>query len=68
MSGVPIFSIDYRLAPKSKFPDALNDCWQVYHYLVENAEKELGIIPNKIVLVGDSAGGNLAAALTILAI
>jgi len=40
----------------------------VYCYLIENAERELGITPEKIVLVGDSAGANLAAALCILAI
>lgn len=33
--GVPIFSIDYRLAPKWKFPCALVDCWQVYQWLIE---------------------------------
>ena len=65
---IPIFSVDYRLSPKYAFPAALNDCWQVYYYLVENAKKEFGINPEKIILVGDSAGGNLVAALTIMAI
>lgn len=64
----PIFSVDYRLAPKDAFPAALNDVWQVYHYLVENAASEFGINPKKIVLVGDSAGGNIVAAVTIMAI
>ena len=70
--GVPVFSIDYRLSPKWEFPCALNDVWQVYYYLVERGCLELGINgghpPKKIVVVGDSAGGNLAAALTIMAI
>ncbi len=35
---------------------------------MENAESQLGIKPNKVILVGDSAGGNLAAAITIMAI
>lgn len=65
---IPIVSIDYRLSPQYQFPAALNDCWQVYHWLVENAESHLGITPKKIVVVGDSAGGNLAAALTVMAI
>jgi hormone-sensitive lipase len=46
--------------------------WQVYYYLVERGCLELGINggrpPKKIVLVGDSAGGNLVAAITIMAI
>ena len=70
--NIPIFSIDYRLAPNSPFPDALNDCWQVYYYLIERGCYELGINggrpPKKVILVGDSAGGNLVAAITIMAI
>ena len=69
---MPVFSIDYRLAPKNSFPDPLNDVWQVYYFLIERGCLELGINggrpPKKIVIVGDSAGGNLAAALTVLAI
>ena len=63
---IPIFSVDYRLSPESAFPDALNDCWQVYYWLFEDAEKVLGIKVNEIILAGDSAGGNLATALTLL--
>ena len=70
--GIPIFSIDYRLAPKWKFPCALVDCWQVYQWLIERGCQELGLNggapPKKVILVGDSAGGNLVAALTCLAI
>ena len=65
---VPIFSIDYRLSPEYSFPSALNDVWQTYFYLVNNAKSEFGINPEKIILVGDSAGGNLAAAITIMSI
>lgn len=65
---MPIFSVDYRLSPKYSFPAALNDVWQVYYWLIENAESKLGIIPRKVILVGDSAGGNLAAAITNMAI
>jgi hormone-sensitive lipase len=67
-TGIPIFSVDYRLAPASAFPAALNDVWQVYYWIVENAEAFLGIKPEKIILVGDSAGGNLVAAVTLMAI
>ena len=38
ITGCPIFSVDYRLSPEYAFPDALNDCWQVYYWLVNHAE------------------------------
>jgi len=66
--NIPIFSVDYRLAPDNKFPAALNDVWQTYFWLVNNAESHLNIKPEKIILIGDSAGGNLVCALTIMAI
>jgi hormone-sensitive lipase len=66
--GIPVFSVDYRLAPKDQFPAALNDVWQVYHWLINQAESQMGIKPEKIVLIGDSAGGNLVAAVTNMAI
>ena len=68
LEGVPIFSVDYRLAPGHAFPAAINDVWQVYYWICEHAETFLGIKPEKIILVGDSAGGNLVAALTLLSI
>ena len=68
LEGVPIFSVDYRLAPGHTFPAAINDVWQVYYWICEHAETFLGIKPEKIILVGDSAGGNLVAALTLLSI
>jgi hormone-sensitive lipase len=65
---IPVFSVDYRLSPESRFPDALNDCWQVYFWLLEQGEKHFGIRIDNIILAGDSAGGNLIAALTLLCI
>jgi len=62
--GIPVFSIDYRLAPKSPYPDALDDVWQAYNWVINNAKDQLGINPAQIILAGDSAGGNLALALT----
>jgi hormone-sensitive lipase len=61
---VPIVSIDYRLAPKHKYPAAPEDVWDAYIWLILNGESELGIRPDKVVIVGDSAGGNLAIAIT----
>ena len=65
---IPVFSVDYRLSPKSSFPDALNDCWQVYTWLLEKGEAHFGFKIENIILAGDSAGGNLVASLTILCI
>ena len=61
----PVLSIDYRLSPESRYPDALDDCWQVYTWLREYSKKYLGISPDKIIIAGDSAGGNLAMGVTL---
>ena len=42
--------------------------WQAYVWIVRHSFLQLGIMPEKIVLVGDSAGGNLVTAITMLAI
>jgi len=59
------FSIDYRLAPKSQYPDALDDVWQAYLWIINYSKTVLGINPEKIIFAGDSAGGNLAVALML---
>ena len=51
-----VVGIDYPLAPKNKYPYALNQCYDIYKYLLEN---EFNIDSNKIILAGDSAGGLL---------
>lgn len=63
-----LFSIDYRLAPENPFPDGLDDCWQVYLWIIHFAPIYLKTNLENIILTGDSAGGNLAMALTIRAI
>ncbi|CAD8149587.1 unnamed protein product [Paramecium octaurelia] len=65
---VPIFSIDYKMAPDHPYPAGLDDCWQAYMFIITFIHKYFNIVPSKVVLVGDSAGGNLVAALTIQAI
>ena len=60
-----VVSVDYRLAPEYKFPTALEDCYAVAKTIFLN--NDLNIKPENITLVGDSAGGNLAAALSLLA-
>jgi len=64
----PILSVDYRLAPEHPYPAALDDCWQAYNWVLDEMENSLGIKPKNIVLVGDSAGGNLVLGITLLAI
>jgi len=59
------FSIDYRLAPKNKYPDALDDVWQAYLWILNYSEEILGIKKKKIIIVGDSAGANLCLALSL---
>lgn len=54
-SGSCVFSIDYRLAPEHKFPDAVEDCLMSYLWLLKQ-----GIYPSQIVIAGISTGGTLA--------
>lgn len=60
-----VISVDYRLAPEYKFPIALEDCYAVAKELFMNPG--LNLNPDNITIVGDSAGGNLAAAVSMLA-
>lgn len=62
--NIPVFSIDYRLSPQSAFPDALDDCLTIYDFLINHAHRYMNIKPKKIILAGDSAGGNLCLSLT----
>lgn len=64
--GAVVTSVGYRKAPEHKFPGPVNDCWAALNYVVENAES-LTIDPNRLALMGDSAGGNLCAAMTLKA-
>ncbi len=52
--GVPVYAIDYRLAPEHPYPAALDDCVAAYRALLAK-----GISPGRIAIGGDSAGGNL---------
>jgi versiconal hemiacetal acetate esterase len=60
-AGVVLVSVDYRLAPKHRYPAALDDCITAYRWVVENAGY-LNVIKGKIFTIGGSAGGGLALA------
>lgn len=56
---------DYRLLPKHKYPVAIADCYKTYLWVLKNADR-LSINKDKIIITGDSAGGNITAAVTAM--
>ena len=61
-----VVSVAYRQAPEHKFPTAHNDCYAAYEWAVKNAASIKGD-PKKVAVVGESAGGNLACAVSMMA-
>lgn len=65
-AGIAVFHIDYRLAPEARFPGAFDDVVAGLKWVAANGES-VGIDPTRLAIGGDSAGGNLAAAVSIWA-
>lgn len=60
-----VISVDYRLAPEYRFPAAIEDCYAVVREILVHSASEFR--SDRITLIGDSAGGNLAAAVSLMA-
>lgn len=64
-SGAAVFSVEYRRAPESRFPTAVEDGYAATEWVAQHAE-ELELTAGKLAVAGDSAGGNLATAVAML--
>lgn len=66
LAGVAVLSLAYSLAPRHPFPAAPEDAYAALRWLTANAA-ELGLEPQRLAVAGDDAGGNIAAAATLIA-
>src|SRR5690606_34207038 len=70
-TGLPVLAIDYKKAPESPYPHAINECFDVYATIIQSRGRCLGLSGHRVprvVITGDSAGGNLATATTLMII
>jgi len=66
LSGVAVASVEYRLAPEHRFPAAADDGYAAASWISQHAT-ELGLDASRLAVGGDSAGGNLAAVVSLMA-
>lgn len=70
-TALPVLSLDYKKAPEYPYPYALNECFDVYSTIVASRGRCVGLsgeVVPKVVITGDSAGGNLATGTTLMII
>ncbi|CAG5155531.1 uncharacterized protein ALTATR162_LOCUS3708 [Alternaria atra] len=68
-AGLPVLSLDYKKAPEHPYPYALNECYDVYHMIIASRGTCMGLsgeVEPKVVVSGDSAGGNLVTAMVLM--
>lgn len=68
-TGLPVLALDYKKAPEYPYPYALNECYDVYHMIMASRGRCVGLSgarDPKVIVSGDSAGGNLAVGMVLM--